>query len=183
MSVKTPLLIVGPVKSGKTSEMIRELHRHDTRRTPVIAIKHSIDSRDHDRAGLIRSRDGTQYPSTIVTDVLDYAAIVGSRTDSVVVAIDEGQFFGDCLVEFVKECVRKRHQVVISALNADFHLVPFQCIAQVAAFSLVRQLFAICSKCGGDALHSEKIGGDQSVKIEVDGPGVSYEPVCTACIF
>jgi thymidine kinase len=183
MSAKPPLVIVGPVKSGKTSELIRELHRHDTRRTPVIVVKHAIDAREHDRAGLIRSRDGTQYPSTVIVDTLDYASIVGAHERPVVVAIDEGQFFGDSLVPFVKECMRNGHQVVLSALNADFCLLPFDCIARVSAFAVVRQLFAICSDCGADALHSKKLGGDLSVQIEVDGPSVTYEPVCTSCLF
>jgi thymidine kinase len=184
MSVrKTPLLITGPVKSGKTSELIRELRRYETRNKRVIAIKHAIDVRDHDREGLIRSRDGTDYPSTLVVEKLDFEAIVGFATEPLVIGIDEGQFFGDQLAPFVMTCVFFGHQVIVSALNANFFLQPFPCVAQVASFATTRQLFAICQNCGNDALHSRKIGGDPFLVIEVDSDSVQYVPHCTNCVF
>lgn len=180
---KTPLVIVGPVQSGKTSELIRELHRHERRGRSVLAIKHAIDQRAHDRDGLIRSRDGTQYPSTVSVDVLDFDSLVGTHEKPIVVAIDEGQFFGDQLVRFVERCIIEGHYVIIAALNADFRLFPFDCIAKVCAFSNVRQLFAICESCENDAVHSQKIGGDLARSIEVDNGEVRYVPKCTACYF
>jgi thymidine kinase len=180
---KTPLLILGPMKSGKTSELIRELRRYETRNKRVIAIKHTKDSRDHDREGLIRSRDGTNYPSTLAVDQLDFDAIVGRDTEPLVVAIDEGQFFGDKLAPFVSKCTLFGHQVIVSALNADFRLLPFECVSQVASFSITRQLFAICQNCGADALHTRKLGGDYSLAIEVEGGNAEYAPYCTQCFF
>lgn len=177
----TPLLIWGPVKSGKTSDLIREAKRFRVRGLDIIAVKHTMDSRAHDSEGLLRSRDGTEIATSVVTDTLDLDAIVGAYQTPVVIAIDEGQFFGDQLVPFVDAAVQLGHRVLVAALNADFRRQPFTCISLLAARSHVRPLSAICQRCGLDAVHSKKLGGDKTKIIEVDGDAITYEPRCTAC--
>lgn len=181
MSIHTPLLIWGPVKSGKTSDLIREAKRFRVRGLEIVAVKHTLDRRSHDTEGLLRSRDGTEIASSIVTDTLSVDAIVGERRAPVVIAIDEGQFFGDQLVPFVDDAVARGHHVIVAALNADFRRKPFACIAELAARAHVRSISAICQRCGVDAVHSQKLGGDKDKIIEVDADQVTYEPRCTRC--
>ena len=180
-AIHTPLLSWGPVKSGKTSDLIREAKRFRVRGLDIITIKHTMDQRVHDSEGLLRSRDGTEIASSVVTETLDIDVVVGGRTAPVVIAIDEGQFFGDQLTPFVDAAVELGHHVIIAALNADFRRQPFACISLLAGRAHVRPLTAVCQRCGRDAVHSKKLGGDKSKIIEVDDTGVTYEPRCTAC--
>jgi len=177
----TPLLIQGPVKSGKTADLVREANRFRVRGIDIITVKHSMDRRTHDRDGLISSRDGTACKVDIVTDTLCFDAQIGARDKPVVIAIDEGQFFDKSIVEFVEQATLNGHYVIVAALNADFHRIPFTCIAVLAARSKIRTLTAVCQSCGEDALHSKKIGGDRQKTIEVDSADTSYEPRCTHC--
>lgn len=179
--IHTPLLIWGPVKSGKTSDLIREAKRFRGCGLEIVAIKHTLDHRAHDSEGLLRSRDGSEIATSIVTETLDIDAIVGERNAPIVIAIDEGQFFGDQLTPFVDAAVALGHRVIVAALNADFRRQPFACISLLAGRANVRQLAAICQRCKRDAVHSKKLGGDKSKIIEVDDTGVTYEPRCTAC--
>lgn len=181
VTAHTPLLIWGPVKSGKTSDLIREAKRFSVRGLEIVTVKHVWDQRAHDSEGLLRSRDGTEIASSVVTDSLDLHEIVGIRRPPVVIAIDEGQFFGDQLVPFIDAAVLLGHRVLVAALNADFRRQPFACISLLAGRAQVRALCAICQRCGADAVHSKKVGGDKSKVIEVDGDGITYEPRCTAC--
>lgn len=181
MSDITPLLIWGPVKSGKTSDLIREAKRFKVRGMEIISVKHTIDTRLHDSDGFMTSRDGTALHAAHITDTLDYDRIVGERAAPVVIAIDEGQFFGDQLVPFVDLAVLNGHRVIVAALNGDFQRQPFPGIALLAARSHVRTLSAVCSSCGNDGMHSKKIGGDKAKIVEVDGEHVTYEPRCTRC--
>ena len=177
----TPVLLLGPVKSGKTSALIREAVRFQVRGLKIITIKHSIDFREHDARGLLKSRDGTQLSNNVVADTLSYADMAPDLPEAAVLAIDEGQFFGDSLVPFVEEATQRGHRVMVAALNGDFRREPFACIAILAARSHVHCLAAICQRCGNDAVHSKKIGGNSQQVIEVDSAGVSYEPRCTNC--
>jgi thymidine kinase len=179
--VHTPLLIWGPVRSGKTSDLIREAKRYSVRGLEIVTVKHTLDRREHDADGLLRSRDGTEIASAIVTDTLSLDSIVGERSAPIVIAIDEGQFFGDQLVQFVDAAVARGHRVIVAALNGDFRRQPFACIAALASRAQVRSISAICQRCGEDAIHSHKLGGDKSKIIEVDAGQVTYEPRCTGC--
>jgi len=174
-----PLLICGPMFSGKTSELLRVAKRYSLRGEMVILVKHSQDQRDHDRNGLITSRDGMQSPLNRVVDRLNVDDLVGDNDAPCIIGVDEGQFFPD-LIEFCDEAERRGHRVIVAALNADFRREPFPCIVRLMARAEIRQLSAVCFRCGADALHTAKIGGDQMQIIEV-GDTTTYQAVCTNC--
>lgn len=170
---------MGPMFSGKTSELLREMKRHVLRKETVISIKSTLDSRTHDREGLLTSRDDTWSPVTHQVDrQLVFDELIGERP-SCVIAIDEAQFF-DNLVDFCAEATSKGHLVVASALSADFRMQPFPQVALLAARSIVRGLVAVCHDCGADALHTRKVSGDASQIVDV-GDGDKYQAACTGC--
>src|SRR5688572_15831939 len=82
-------VIVGPMYSGKTEELIRRLRRAQIARQKVEIFKPSIDTRygaDH-----LVSHSETRIPSRLVGTAED---ILAHADEAQVIGIDEGQFLG-----------------------------------------------------------------------------------------
>jgi thymidine kinase len=86
-------LIIGPMFSGKTTELFRMLNRWKIAGRNCVLVKHSSDCRyveDEDSAPMVISHDGNQFPAICVEKLskeIDY--LFGSYN---VIGIDEGQF-------------------------------------------------------------------------------------------
>ena len=167
-------LIIGPVCSGKSAELIRRVERFRIADYKVLVIKPEIDT----RAVSVKSRTGTEVSCVSLndlTEVLSYANLYD------VIAIDEAQFFKDLysVVKFLLKDMKKR--VLVSGLDADFNGQIFGEVSQLVSLaSSVDRLTAICMVCkNDDAIFSQKLkkGGDQ---IEI-GDLEIYQPRCINC--
>ena len=167
-------LIIGPVCSGKSAELIRRVERFKIADYKVLVIKPAIDT----RALSVKSRTGTEVSCLIISDlteVLSYANLYD------VIAIDEAQFFKDLysVVKFLLKDMKKR--VLVSGLDADFNGMLFGEVSQLITLaSSIDRLTAICMVCKNDnAVFSQKLkkGGDQ---IEI-GDLETYQPRCINC--
>jgi len=92
-------LIVGPMFSGKSEELIRRVNRALIARQRVQVFKPAIDDRYVPEA--VASHDGRSLKAVPVADVAAVRALLA--IDTQVVAIDEGQFFDDSLVTLALE--------------------------------------------------------------------------------
>src|SRR5690625_4883628 len=92
-------LIVGPMFSGKSEELIRRVKRALIAKQRVQVFKPALDQR-YD-AVRVASHDGSTLEAEAVEDVADMRARL--EADVQVVAVDEGQFFSDELVEIALE--------------------------------------------------------------------------------
>src|SRR5260370_28976054 len=88
-------LVVGPMFSGKSEELIRRLRRAQIARQRVQIFKPAIDARY--AANEIVSHSGLGIPSDTVGKAAEIMEKLQPRTE--VVGIDEAQFLGDELVE------------------------------------------------------------------------------------
>jgi len=85
-------LIVGPMFSGKTTELIRVLNRWKIAGRNCVLVKHGSDSRyvDDEDEVLVVSHDGCKVPAVCVEKLAeDGDYLFGSYA---VIGIDEGQF-------------------------------------------------------------------------------------------
>lgn len=114
-------LIVGPMFSGKTTELLKRVHRFRALEVPTLVLTSALDT----RAGGL----STHAPHALgvpcekvfrLSDVLHRASFVEAR----VIAVDEAQFFED-LVGFVRICERENKHVIIAGLDGDYKREPF----------------------------------------------------------
>lgn len=171
-------LIIGPMFSGKTSELIRRVQRHRQARRRCLVIKYAEDTRYDARA--VCTHDMRTYKAIPGLRLMDFFdQIVSEGVD--VVGVDEAQFFEqDDLHTFVTTLADLGKIVVVAGLDARFDKAPFESICTlVSACEWVTKLTAVCSECGGDASFTKRIGDCAEVKL-IGGSEV-YKPVCRRC--
>lgn len=174
-------LIIGPVCCGKSEELLRRVSRYEIAGYSVLLVKPKIDT----RSSTVKSRNGSERSCIELSEPDDiYESMNNFVNDNNrcvdIVAFDEGQFYTD-LYEVVKDLLKRKYKVIISALDSDFKGEPFGDITKLVTLSdSVEKLTAICMKCRSDnAIFSQKLkrGGDQ---IEV-GDLELYHPRCINC--
>ena len=111
-------IILGPMFSGKTTELMRRIKRHQAIGKNILTINSIKDTRCNSE---IKSHDN----SFINAIKLEYLSNISTREinldDYQVVAIDEAQFFPD-LLDFVTNVLINNHSldVIVTGLNGDF---------------------------------------------------------------
>merc|ERR1711997_706782 len=86
-------LILGPMFSGKSTELMRRLKRYQVAQYKVMIVKYAKDVR-YDEDG-IATHCGMKIPATVSTTRLELITNNILTEDYDVVGIDEGQFFPD----------------------------------------------------------------------------------------
>lgn len=166
-------IIVGCMFSGKTEELIKQVRRAEIARQKHQAFKPRIDSRYSETD--VASHDQNKVPAIPVHDAKEILALVDRSTT--VVAIDEGQFFGDDLVEVATILANSGKRVIISALDTDWRGRPFGPIPQLMAVAeVVRKQYAICRTCGAPATRTQRlIAAQEDILV---GSTEAYEARC-----
>src|SRR6266849_11127939 len=109
-------VVVGPMCSGKSEELIRRLRRAEIARQRVQIFKPVIDQRY--AANEIVSHSGLGIPSDLVRTAEEIMHKIEPRTE--VIGIDEAQFLGDALVEVCTKLADMGKRVIVSGLDTDF---------------------------------------------------------------
>lgn len=175
-------IVVGPMFSGKSEELIRRINRAKIARQKVQVFKHGIDDRyavDH-----VVSHNGK---STEATKVMTSEEIYKNvDADTFVVAVDEVQFFDEGIVEVCIRLADAGKRVIAAGLDQDFKGEPFgPTPALMAAAEFVDKIQAICMKCGNPATRTQRlINGNPACyhdPIILVGATESYEARCRKC--
>ena len=185
-------LIVGPMRSNKTAELLRRIEiRRQYAKQNVLLLKPSDDTKAE--AGLVESRnrngsskmEAVEFRSSDPWSVLPVLSAteqkIGKRIECV--ALDEGQFVQDLFL-FTKRLLESGYDVMVSGLELDFRGLPFGEMLDLSW--LVRtysgnltELVAYCS-CGAKALYPQRLIDGQPAPY--DSPiimaGDNYEPRC-----
>ena len=174
-------VIVGPMFSGKSEELIRRVTRALIARQAVQVFKPAIDDR-FDRLA-VASHAGRTLDAQPVADVAELDAAV--RDETQVVAIDEAQFFDDHLVETVARLADTGKRVIIAGLDLDFRGEPFGPMpGLLARAEVVEKLSAIC-RCGRAATRTQRLIHGAPAHFDdpivLVGAAESYEPRCREC--
>ena len=169
-------VIAGPMFSGKSEELIRRMTRYQLARIPTQIFKPSLDSRYDTHAVVSHSRLTTEAEP--VSDSTALLKAVKDRT--VVVGIDEGQFFDDELLDVAVRLASAGKQVIIAGLDLDYLGRPFEPIPSLMLRAeYVTKALAVCHRCGGPGLFTQRVvASDELVVLGAEG---SYEARCRRC--
>lgn len=182
-------VIVGPMFSGKSEELIRRLTRSLIARQRVAVFKPAIDKRYH--ATEVASHAGRTLEAVAVPNALAIRAHLSGQGELLsaapegvdVVGIDEAQFFGPELVPLVLELADAGVRVVLGGLDLDFRAEPFGSMPELLARAeSVDKLSAICTVCGAPATRTQRLIGGQPARFDdpvvLVGAQESYEARC-----
>jgi len=148
------VVITGSMFSGKTEELIRRVRRSLYARRSAQVFKPAVDTRSEE--AIIQSHNGVVHTALAVADSAEIERRV--RPDTVVVAIEEVQFFDSGIVELCQRLADKGHQVIVAGLDMDFRGLPFGAMPTLMAVAdEVVKLRAICAVCGMEAARSQRL--------------------------
>jgi len=175
-------VICGSMFSGKTEELIRRVRRARIACQKVQVFKHSLDARYAERE--VASHNGMQWEAIPVESTAQLQEMLASETT--VVAIDEGQFFDDGLVELCEELAERGRRVIVAGLDMDFRREPFGPMPNLMAVAeRVDKLQAICVVCGGPASHTQRLINGRPAAYDdpviLIGAEEVYEARCRGC--
>jgi len=171
-------LIIGPMFSGKTSELLKIYNQCIFCNIPVIIINHSLDKRYHDSK--ISSHDKIMAPclqSDNLTDLWNNNSMLQNCN---VVLINEGQFFAD-LYKIVNLMLNLKKKIYIGGLDGDFERKKFGYILDLVPIcDNIRKLTSLCSICkdGTAGIFSMRLSGEKEQTII---GSENYIPVCRNC--
>jgi len=166
-------VICGPMFSGKSEELIKRIRRAQIARRQVQIFKHAIDGR-YDATSIV-SHDQQRLPGVAVDSATGILDLVEERT--VLVAIDEAQFFDNDLVEAANLLADRGKRVVLAGLERDYRGDPFGPMPQLlCAADYVTKQLAICMTCGDPANFTQRL--TQATDQIVVGASETYEARC-----
>lgn len=172
-------LIIGPMFSGKTSELIRLLNRYKISQKTCVILKKNGDIRHKEREGSLGTHSGIDNECVRVHKDLMRSVDLAAQYD--VIGVDDGQFFEN-LVSFCEHMANVHRKVVIvSALDGNAHRNPYTDVCLlVAKADDVKKLTAICTQCNSEAAFSARIDGLSVSGIDVGGAD-KYTALCRRC--
>src|SRR5918997_5297143 len=103
-------VIAGPMFAGKTEELVRRVRRAQIAGRAALVVSHELDVRSG--PGRVASHSGLEAESYTVGSAAEIPGLVEPST--VLVAVDEAQFFGGALVDVAVE-LADRGLVVVAA--------------------------------------------------------------------
>ena len=169
-------VIVGPMFSGKSEELIRRLRRAEIARQRVQIFKPIIDARYTkneivSHSGLLIRSDNVSTAAEVLEQVLPRTEVVG---------IDEAQFLGEGIVEVCAKLADMGKRVIVAGLATDYLGRPFEPMPRLLAVAEeITKLLAICVRCGNPAVHTQRLVASEDL-IVVGATG-TYEARCRRC--
>jgi len=155
-------LILGPMYSGKTTELLRIYRRFYLAGKKCLLIKHKDDTR-YDSEYIV-THDNQKYKAINtkkLTDILEVKDVKKAE----VLCIDEIQFYDDAS-EICDLWANSGKIVIASGLNGDFKREPFEQISKLLPkIENLTFITAICTQTGDEASFSKRISNEKEVKV------------------
>ena len=176
----TIVLILGPMYSGKSTELIKRVRRHYVSKQNCQLIKYDADSRYGDQITVCTHDLHTSgdIPCISFGKYIDLSKV--EDIDSLdVVGIDEGQFYSN-LAEVCLQLSDEGKTVYVSALNGTYKKQLFSTVADLIPHcDAIIYLTAVCDRCHKDAVYSHRTVANED--IELIGGTDSYIALCRKC--
>lgn len=181
-------MIVGPMFSGKSEELIRRVRRALIAEQQVQVFSPVQDTRANN--GSIISRNGMTVTAEQVGKIADCRERLRALPHLPdVIAFDEAQFFDADLVPLIEELIGDGVRVIVAALDLDFAGRPFGAVIPplLAIADRVDKLTAVCAVCGSEAaVRSQRlVDGRPATKdsplVLVGDTAEGYEARCLRC--
>jgi thymidine kinase len=179
-------VIIGPMFSGKTSELIRLVEREVYAKRKGAIFKIAFDKRYSARE--VVTHNGLRYGAYTVASSPEgirriKKIVEEDRLDAI--GVDEVNFFPGEIVPLLDKLADKK-RVIACGLNLNFRAEPFAPTMELAARAdRVRYLSAVCVVCGQEATRTQRLiegrpAPKESPTIVVGGKEM-YEPRCRTC--
>jgi len=169
-------VIVGPMYSGKTTELLSYAEIYKLGKKQYRIFKPIIDNRY--QLEEIRSHSGMKEAAIPITRSVESERFI---TDEKAVFFDEVQFFDRELIETVKKLRHLGKDVICAGLDMSFKENPFETTALLLCLAdEVIKKRAVCHECGEyNGVISYKYVDDDA---EIDVGGIEkYYAVCLDC--
>lgn len=175
-------VIIGPMYSGKSEELIRRLKRAKIAKQNVVVFKPLIDDR-YSKKDVV-SHSGYAINAISIKDSSEMKQYINEDTQ--VVGIDEVQFFNNEVVDMAMELADRGIRIIAAGLDMDFKGEPFGPTPRLLAVAeFVDKIQAICSVCGQPATRSQRLIDGKPAKYDEPiiqvGAVESYEARCRKC--
>lgn len=173
-------LIIGPMFSGKTSELIKIYNEYILKGEIVLGINYDKDTRYGDNA--IISHDQQRMPSVNVAELIqinvDYN-ISQLFEKATTIFINEAQFFKDLKPWIIKYIDTTDKTFILCGLDSDFKRERFGDLLDLVPHAdKLTKLYGKCSKCCKKSLYTHRISDEKQQQLI----GVNnYIPVCRDC--
>lgn len=168
-------VICGPMKSGKTEELIRRVIKSAAAGKKYIIFKPKIDTRTEN---YIVSRNSSALPAVPID--LDIFNVMSLCDDEDIVCFDETQFFNEAILHYTYKLANINKRVIISGLDMDYLKSPFGFMPELLSIAdKVDKLTAVCDKCKSEeATFTKRIISDHGIIMVGDD---IYEARCRGC--
>lgn len=173
-------VICGPMFAGKSTELLRRIRAAVGGPLDLIAFKPERDTRSG--SDCLRTHAGDTFPAIPLLDAARLIHSLPSKVahDRLLMAVDEAHFFGEALLDPVRQLVARGTRVIIAGVERDHRGLPFEPFpALLCEADEVLKFAARCAVCGGEAVHSQRmITSDAPILV---GGAEAYEARCRAC--
>ena len=169
-------VICGPMRSGKTAELIRLVRqaRAYGREARVFVHELGVNRNGH----ILFSSSGKSIGAKPVRSLDE---VYGAD----VLAVDEAHFWDQFQVRRLAELSRD-HEVIVAGLDTSFRGEPFDGMAYLLAMAdSVTKLAAVCARCGEPATRTQRLIEGKPAPwgspVILPGGDDVYEPRCVEC--
>jgi len=137
-------IIFGPMFSGKTTELIKQINSLKIYKKNILIVNSKKDIRVEDN--YIKTHDNVQYEAIKYEELTeDLITDIINKYDTI--CIDEAQFFTN-LVDFVDILLKNDKYVIVAGLNGDSNQKKFGYILDLIPIcNKITKLSAICNIC------------------------------------
>ena len=168
-------LIIGPMFSGKTTELLRIYNRYKIANKLCVLVKYKDDTRYDSNHKVVTHNNkwnDAQFACTHLSDIFKNENIINAN----VICIDEIQFFTDADI-ICDMWANNGKIVIVSGLNGDYNREPFEVISKLIPKSEnITYLNAVCKETGNDA-HFTKRKNNNTEKLLIGGEE-TYTATC-----
>ena len=191
-------IVLGPMYSGKTSELIRLAERYRIAGKRVLVVKYAEDSRyvpEHDGSGSGSETTATmgthngRFLDAVAANTLQEIVDKGLLEDHDVICVDEVQFYPDSALVVTWADAGKT--VVASGLSGNYLREQFSGMPHlIANADCIEHLTSICMQCKKDgasfsALRQDIQGGGgaeaEAAATKFIGGAETYLALCRSC--
>ncbi len=163
-------LIIGPMFSGKTTELLRIAKRLSSINLNVLLLNYFEDTRYSKTE--MSTHDKNSLPCIFVEDLMKV-----NYNNHDIICINEAQFFSN-LVTFCKEAISKNKTIYVCGLDGDYKQEKFGEILDLIPLSnTITKLHAFCAVCknGTPAYFTKRLINNNEQKLIGTE---EYIPVC-----
>ena len=177
-----PLLIIGPMCSGKTSRLIVEFSKYNFGKKSLYF--KAFPNVKKPKKSNFKARSGTKIDGYLIGDAKDILKLINLENVKVI-AIDEIQF-ADNITEVIKKLLIMDIVVIAAGLNGDYLRKPWKNVSNIIPLVTgnIKFLKGSCSKCKKYNSCYSYLLGDEKSKSERKKIIIQqnkYIPLCSSC--